>query len=206
MKVNGWYFRERKPDAVVGGCICIYENVWPNPQKTIADVEKEVANSNGEFSWYRAETVGHGIYQQHRTNKNLHITAYADTTENQVMYDVNNVFTQILIHLTNSYVKSFQINEKLSAEPISLLKYENATMYGQHYDSGPSLGRILSALCYLNSDYEGGEIEFPYFKIKIKPQPGMVILFPSNFAYAHIAHPVTKGTKYSLVTWIKEDQ
>ena len=42
------------------------------------------------------------------------------------------------------------------------------------------------------------------FDIKIKPQPGMLILFPSNFAYTHIAHPVTSGSKYALVTWIKD--
>ena len=33
---------------------------------------------------------------------------------------------------------------------------------------------------------------------------GMVILFPSNYAYRHIAHPVTSGTKYAIVTWIKD--
>jgi predicted 2-oxoglutarate/Fe(II)-dependent dioxygenase YbiX len=66
------------------------------------------------------------------------------------------------------------------------------------------MGRALSAICYLNDDYEGGEIEFPEFKVKIKPEAGMLILFPSNFAYKHTAYPVTKGTKYALVTWIHD--
>jgi len=64
--------------------------------------------------------------------------------------------------------------------------------------------RDYSSICYLNDDYEGGEIEFPNFGVKIKPEPGMLILFPSNFAYAHRAHPVTKGTKYAMVTWIRD--
>ena len=71
-------------------------------------------------------------------------------------------------------------------------------------DGGTSMGRSVSALCYLNDNYEGGEIEFVNFKIKIKPLAGMVILFPSNYAYRHIAHPVTSGTKYAIVTWIKD--
>jgi predicted 2-oxoglutarate/Fe(II)-dependent dioxygenase YbiX len=66
------------------------------------------------------------------------------------------------------------------------------------------MGRCISCIAYLNSDYEGGEIEFVNFGVKIKPQPGMLIIFPSNFAYRHIAHPVTSGTKYNLVTWIKD--
>jgi predicted 2-oxoglutarate/Fe(II)-dependent dioxygenase YbiX len=32
----------------------------------------------------------------------------------------------------------------------------------------------------------------------------MLILFPSNYAYSHIAHPVTSGTKYAMVTWIRD--
>ena len=69
-----------------------------------------------------------------------------------------------------------------------------------------TIGRSVSAICYLNDDYEGGELEFVNFKLKIKPQAGMMILFPSNFAYMHIAHPVTSGTKYAMVTWIRDRQ
>jgi predicted 2-oxoglutarate/Fe(II)-dependent dioxygenase YbiX len=68
------------------------------------------------------------------------------------------------------------------------------------------MGRVVSAILYLNDDYEGGHLEFPNFGIKIKPQAGMLILFPSNYAYTHAAHPVTKGTKYALVTWIRDRQ
>jgi predicted 2-oxoglutarate/Fe(II)-dependent dioxygenase YbiX len=66
------------------------------------------------------------------------------------------------------------------------------------------MGRAISALVYLNNDYTGGEIEFPNHNVKIKPLPGMMNLFPSNFAYLHQAHPVIEGTKYALVTWIRD--
>jgi predicted 2-oxoglutarate/Fe(II)-dependent dioxygenase YbiX len=85
-----------------------------------------------------------------------------------------------------------------------MLKYRSGEEYKAHYDGGTMSGRAVSALVYLNSDYEGGEIEFPHFGIKIKPEAGMMLLFPSNFAYRHIAHPIRSGTKYSLVTWIRD--
>jgi predicted 2-oxoglutarate/Fe(II)-dependent dioxygenase YbiX len=59
-------------------------------------------------------------------------------------------------------------------------------------------------LLYLNDDYSGGELEFRNFQLKISPKKGMLLLFPSNFAYAHIAHPVTSGTKYAFVTWLHD--
>ena len=61
--------------------------------------------------------------------------------------------------------------------------------------------RQMSMVAYLNDEYEGGELEFINFDLKIKPQKGSVILFPSAFPYAHIAHPVDIGTKYAMVTW-----
>jgi predicted 2-oxoglutarate/Fe(II)-dependent dioxygenase YbiX len=89
-------------------------------------------------------------------------------------------------------------------EDYSALKYSEGEEYRAHYDGHTATGRSISALVYLNSNFDGGELEFVNFGIKIKPQPGMLILFPSNFAYQHIAHPIVSGTKYSLVTWIKD--
>ena len=89
-------------------------------------------------------------------------------------------------------------------ENYKMLKYPVDTEYKKHYDGATASGRCISAIAYLNDDYEGGEIEFPNFEIKIKPKAGMLVLFPSNYAYAHIAHSVTKGTKYAIVTWIHD--
>jgi predicted 2-oxoglutarate/Fe(II)-dependent dioxygenase YbiX len=62
----------------------------------------------------------------------------------------------------------------------------------------------LSPILYLNDDYTGGEIEFVHHGITIKPSPGMLVLFPANYAYSHIAHPVKTGTKYAIVTWLHD--
>jgi predicted 2-oxoglutarate/Fe(II)-dependent dioxygenase YbiX len=85
-----------------------------------------------------------------------------------------------------------------------MLRYKQSQEYKAHYDSGSLMGRCISALVYLNSDYEGGDLEFPNFGLRIKPQSGMLVLFPSNFAYVHASTPVVEGTKYALVTWIKD--
>ena len=53
---------------------------------------------------------------------------------------------------------------------------------------------------YLNDEYEGGELFFPYFDLKFKPEAGDIVLFPSTFIWAHAALPVESGLKYSAVT------
>jgi predicted 2-oxoglutarate/Fe(II)-dependent dioxygenase YbiX len=58
-------------------------------------------------------------------------------------------------------------------------------------------------VAFLEEPEAGGELEFPFFGVTIKPKAGSVVLFPSNFPYVHIANPVTAGTKCSLVTWVQ---
>ena len=59
---------------------------------------------------------------------------------------------------------------------------------------------ILSCLGLLNDDYEGGE--FVLIDEKINLSKGDIIVFPSNFMYPHKVEPVTKGTRYSYISWI----
>jgi predicted 2-oxoglutarate/Fe(II)-dependent dioxygenase YbiX len=204
MKINGLYLQEREPDAVVGGCIAIYENVWPNPQETIDAIEEQCKNVDSGIAWLRAATIGQGAYQNARSNYLIDTTYLSDVTNNQVVQNVNNIFYTCLLTLSNSYARKYKINEFLFHENYQMLKYNSGEEYTAHYDGYSAISRTISAICYLNSDYDGGELEFVNFGVKIKPEQGMVVLFPSNYAYAHIAHPVLSGTKYAMVTWIKD--
>tara|TARA_R110000803_G_scaffold210692_1_gene283265 strand:+ start:2109 stop:2708 length:600 start_codon:yes stop_codon:yes gene_type:complete len=59
---------------------------------------------------------------------------------------------------------------------------------------------VLSIVCLLNDDYGGGEfIMFDDYEIKFKA--GDMIIFPSVFLYPHLVKPVTKGNRYSFVSW-----
>ena len=64
-----------------------------------------------------------------------------------------------------------------------------------------STDRDLSIVFYLNDEFEGGDFIFPELKIRVRPEPGMMICFPSNHHYMHGVEPVTKGKRYSIVSW-----
>ena len=61
--------------------------------------------------------------------------------------------------------------------------------------------RDFSLLIYLNEGFEGGALEFKYFDYTIAPRAGLLVAFPSDWRYAHAAHPVTKGEKLSIVSF-----
>ena len=58
----------------------------------------------------------------------------------------------------------------------------------------------LSIIGILNDDYEGGELIMFQDK-KIDTKKGDLLIFPSNFLYPHEIMPVTKGARYSYVSW-----
>lgn len=103
----------------------------------------------------------------------------------------------------NKYADSFPkvfINEDTG---YNLLKYEEGGFYVEHVDHSPETVRTVSCSIILNDDYEGGEFGFFGREHIIKASKGDVIMFPSNFIYRHEVLPVTKGTRYAIITWFK---
>jgi len=60
---------------------------------------------------------------------------------------------------------------------------------------------FLTVLGSLNDNYEGGKLLF-FNDIEVPMPTGSIIIFPSIFIYPHLVTPVTKGTRYSFVSWI----
>lgn len=87
-------------------------------------------------------------------------------------------------------------------------KYDKNTEMKLHCDhittlfDGSARGiPTLSVLGVLNEDYEGGEFIMWNDEV-IKLKTGSLLIFPSNFLYPHKVTPVTKGTRYSYVSWV----
>ena len=70
-----------------------------------------------------------------------------------------------------------------------------------HHSHGQQYGYPqVTALLYLNDNYEGGT--FKVADKTIYPERGSAVIFPSNFMFPHEAKVVTKGTRWSVVTWL----
>jgi predicted 2-oxoglutarate/Fe(II)-dependent dioxygenase YbiX len=100
-------------------------------------------------------------------------------------------------------------NEKFNGAHIEedtgyeFLRYETGQFYTEHTDSFMGSPRAVSCSFALNDDYGGGEFGFFGRELSIKAPKGAAVLFPSNFMYPHEILPVTKGTRYSIITWFR---
>jgi predicted 2-oxoglutarate/Fe(II)-dependent dioxygenase YbiX len=82
-----------------------------------------------------------------------------------------------------------------------LLRYKKGDYYNSHIDAGTTEHRVLSCIIALNEDYLGGEIDMWQGASITKLRTGSVYIFPSSFMFPHGIRPVTKGIRYSIVTW-----
>ena len=76
----------------------------------------------------------------------------------------------------------------------------------EHYDHIHSLfdGKIkgvpiLSIVGLLNDNYEGGQFMMRGEEVKLTR--GDILVFPSNFMYPHQVKDITKGIRFSFVSW-----
>lgn len=58
----------------------------------------------------------------------------------------------------------------------------------------------MSFVAVLNKNYEGGDL-IMFDDKKIELTEGSAVVFPSCFLYPHRVTPVTKGVRYSCVSW-----
>jgi hypothetical protein len=86
-------------------------------------------------------------------------------------------------------------------------KYDVNTKMSKHCDHIKTLFTgnrrgipVLTVLGALNDNYEGGNLIIGNDEVILKT--GSVVIFPSNFMYPHEVQLVTKGTRYSFVSWV----
>ena len=70
-----------------------------------------------------------------------------------------------------------------------------------HHSHGQQYGYpLVSVIFYLNNDYEGGE--FFVAEKEFVTEKGSAIIFPSNFMFPHKVKEITKGTRWSIISWV----
>ena len=121
---------------------------------------------------------------------------------------------ELFRNTVRNIINPFYGVEVNSSEVPQILSYELGGHYKPHVDAESlwmtptgekiwkkSTDRDLSIVFFLNDEFEGGDFIFPDLKVRVRPEPGMLVCFPSNHNYLHGVEPVTKGRRYSIVTW-----
>jgi hypothetical protein len=119
---------------------------------------------------------------------------------NTELIDLHEEIYQKLKYCIDDYAKYWGITV-VYYEAFNFVKYEGeGTHFNIHADHGPAYNCTVSAVIYINDDYEGGEIKFPRLDNYVhKPKVGDIAIFPSNYIYEHASLPMKTGTKYCVV-------
>jgi len=190
----------------VGNFIYVYDQVFEN--ETLNSFLKWINNNNQNFT---DASVTNGINKsvvdtsiRKVTEFNLNLNSESQTKIHWFNY-LTRKLSDLIVNYERDVLKGVPLNISKFNE-INILRYENQGHYKPHVDDCINHHRTLSIILLLNDDYEGGELIFKSIDLQkdlhiIDVKKNRAVLFPSNFMYPHTVKPVTKGTRYSIVSW-----
>jgi predicted 2-oxoglutarate/Fe(II)-dependent dioxygenase YbiX len=177
--------------------IQVFENIVPSK---LCDA---ILNEFSAEDEWRKTFVGDGHVRSDIRSAETIVISYPHVIEKNL--DIRKNIDLEIFNAAASAIKKY--NEKFPLARIEedsgyeLLRYKEGQFYTEHTDSFKARPRAVSCSFALNDDYEGGEWAFFGREKVIKVPKGAAVMFPSNFMYPHEIMPVTKGTRYSIITW-----
>lgn len=175
--------------------IFYYESVVDDPYELIYAIEssnEELSDSSLVSTWHTWSA-----------SNDSYVFGERKTTDFEKFSDASEVVKLIYLTLDSTlstYGEDYasRLGVDLGRKmPISISKYFTGASMGPHTDSGPEpTTENISAVIYLNDNYEGGEISFPKQGITIKPSAGSMVIFPSVPPFFHESKEILSGTKY----------
>lgn len=170
-------------------------------EKIIKDLENEISLGIPGIKWSGAQVNDNKDVDHVRNCVDLKFKK-EDLGKNMPQ---SAVLAEIHTKVDNALDKCLQHYESLwhlkmhYKEAFNFVKYMPGKYFKIHGDHGPYYACTISAVVYLNDDYDGGEIEFIRQGLVVKPEVGDIVMFPSNFVYEHASLEVRSGIKYSVV-------
>ena len=180
--------------------IGVYENMVPddfcdeiieqfdyhqNVNSMVYCEDEQFNNSNaGRFDW--------AIDLSHMTPR---MNRMADRDLNDYLIEGMNEYAHIFGHMKQ--VPLYTTTQKVQKTPAG-------GGYHVWHDENSGVAhstRVAVWMVYLNDDYEGGETEFLYYKRRIQPKKGTLLIWPAGLTHAHRGGLVLSGNKYVVTGW-----
>ena len=164
---------------------------------------------NSLLNFVNTQKLDLGAIGSGNHNKNIRNVSILNITESFENY-IN--LTKIINETLYDYLKSRTQGKfvglplEFDIEVLQYLRYTPGGHYVEHVDkfygcAGEHGDRVFTAIVYLNDDYSGGRLKFPYNNISLKPEAGSILVFPSTWEHCHLVEPVYRGVRHSMVSW-----
>ncbi len=119
-------------------------------------------------------------------------------------------FNEIIWNCYDKYKEKYGILDSLAAHnrsmSVKIQKYKPSQGYHVWHsdvDCMVNSRRMLVCMLYLNTVEEGGETEFLHQSVRVTPEQGTLVLFPSYWTHPHRGNPPLEGEKYVMNTWLE---
>ena len=114
-----------------------------------------------------------------------------------------------VVEIVNLYREYYSLDhyvpELFLREYINIQKYPLKGAYHSiHADRAfqpPNMFRELVFMTYLNDVHTGGETEFMFYKLKVKPQKGLTLIWPAAWTHLHRGLPSPTTEKMIVTGW-----
>jgi prolyl 4-hydroxylase len=142
----------------------------------------------------------------------------ARTSSTSNLFENNNIISQINQKIYNELNITKEFAEPTQGQLYEIgqeYKYHNDYFWGSDVDKYCNVSgqRTYTCMIYLNDNFEGGETDFWYLGIKIKPKIGKAVFWKNseglgheNKGSLHAGSPVISGEKMIITKWFREKQ
>lgn len=189
--------------------------------KEICDriIERYKKDSRKVQSKVGGASGGGEINKEMRRSLLLQFSGYDDWADvDRIIFDViGTAIQKYVLHIKKLYKKYETMNDQIiqlrlkedfaamQDEGYFIQEYKEGDFYHWHTDHSNKLkrSRTLSFVLYLNTldENQGGSTDFIHGQ-KIRPFAGKLLVFPSDWQYAHRSAVVKNGgIKYTIGTW-----
>lgn len=146
----------------------------------------------------KLDVLNNYIYENVKA-KNKEVFLISQINNDEVKNIMNEAFEKTISFIRDEYITKHMgrtIKNDMWSRELELIKWGENDVLAPHYDGDnpedalppPQDTAKIGSLIYLNDDYNGGEIGFPNYNIKVKPVPGDLVIFP--YFYLHEVHMV----------------
>jgi hypothetical protein len=117
-----------------------------------------------------------------------------------------NLLQEILMEYLKVYEGANNV-QRFEVEQVNLQKYNPGqgfhAWHTERLSSGWDSARHLVFMTYLNDVEDGGETEFMYQNVKVKPQKGLTLIWPVDWTHTHRGITSLTNTKYIATGWYR---
>jgi len=125
-------------------------------------------------------------------------------------YTILDKYLKQLIQMTNLYKKKYKFCDEHVGEwgiqhDFNIQKYKPSQAYHSWHCEHANIRsskRHLVWMTYLNDVKQGGETEWYYQKLKVKPEKGLTVIWSADWTFTHKGHTTIDEDKYIITGWL----